>query len=130
MKSAFLASVTLTLAGIGLAACGQIHPNRPSPWPKSRPMPCPNRGDPRAAGAPRRERQSGSVYFEVANNGEKDTAIVGAFVDGAKEAMPHTSVEKDGVMSMNHTMEVPLAKGGAISFCARRQSCDGAGIGG
>ena len=117
MKSAFLASVTLALAGIGLAACGQDSSEPTEPAAEVSPDALP--GIAVTGGRlvlPAVKGNPGAVYFEAANNGEKDTAIVGAFVDGAKEAMLHASVEKDGVMSMNHMDQVPLAKGGTVSF--------------
>ncbi len=117
MKSAFLSGAALALAGIGLGACGQDSaeptPDATEAAPDALPGIAVTGGRlvlPAVKGNP------GAVYFEVANNGEKDVSIVGAFVQGAKEAMLHSTVEKDGMTSMNQMSEVPVARGGTVSF--------------
>lgn len=116
MKSAFLAGIALALAGVGLAACGDSsQPTEPATQAAPDALP----GIAVTGGKlvlPAVKGNPGAVYFEVANNGDADTAIVGAFVDGAKEAMLHVSAEKDGVMTMDHLDQVPLPKRGMVSF--------------
>jgi copper(I)-binding protein len=58
----------------------------------------------------------GAVYFDLTNNGDADTAIGGAFVDGADSAMLHTTTESSGMTSMAHMDSVPVAKGTTVSF--------------
>ena len=117
MKTAFLASVTLALAGIGLAACGQDSSEPTAAATEAAPDALPGIAvtDGRLV-LPAVKGNPGAVYFEVANKGEQDVSIVGAFVDGAREAMLHATVEKDGMTSMNPMSEVPVAKGGTVSF--------------
>lgn len=58
----------------------------------------------------------GAVYFDVANNGDADTAIGGVAVEGAQSAMLHTTVQSGGMASMQHMDSVPLAKGATVAF--------------
>jgi len=113
MKSAFLAAAALALAGIGLASCGDGGSQAGDPSPEA------PAGISAADGRlvlPAVKGNPGAVYFEVTNNGAKDTAIVGAFVDGAKVALLHTSAKTGGMSSMKEMDQVPLAKGATVSF--------------
>ncbi|WEK47030.1 MAG: copper chaperone PCu(A)C [Candidatus Andeanibacterium colombiense] len=113
MKSAILAALALTIAGGGLASCkdGGAQPSQSAPEAPA--------GISAADGRlvlPAVKGNPGAVYFDITNNGDKDTAIAGAFVDGAKSAMLHTSVMSGGMSSMQDMDQIPLAKGATVSF--------------
>lgn len=113
MKSAFLAAAALALAGIGLASCGD---SAPEPTDASPEAPA---GISAADGRlvlPAVKGNPGAVYFDVTNNGEKDTAIVGAFVDGAKSAMLHMTIKDGDKASMKSMDQVDVAKGATVKF--------------
>lgn len=117
MKSAVLTGVALALASVGLVGCQQASEQPSSEQTQAAPdgpagiavsqgrlvLP-PVKGNPAA------------VYFEIANNGEADTQIVGVAVDGAQSAMLHETVQSDGISSMHHRDAVPLTKGSTVPF--------------
>jgi copper(I)-binding protein len=117
VKSAVLTGIALALAGVGLAGCQQGS-EQPAAQASEAAPEAPagiavSNGRlvlPPVAGNP------GAVYFEVANNGDADTAIVGASIDGAQSAMLHTTVQSGGVASMKHMDSVPLPRGATVSF--------------
>lgn len=113
MKSALYAAAALALAGIGLASCGDSGTRQSEASPDA-PTGISAR-DGRLV-LPAVKGNPGAVYFDITNNGDKDTAIVGAFVDGAKVAMLHTNSNAGGVTSMKEMDQVPLAKGATVQF--------------
>ncbi len=113
MKSAFFASAVLALAGIGLAGCGDSSSEPSAAAPEAPP------GTNIANGKlvlPAVKGNPGAVYFDIANNGDSDTAIVGVFVDGAKSAILHTATRMDGMAGMKDMAEIPVPKGATVSF--------------
>lgn len=117
VKSTVLIGVALSLAGLGLTACGQ-DANEPAPQ-RSEAAPEAPAGIvitnarltlPAVKGNP------GAVYFDIANNGAADTAIAAASVEGSDHAMLHTTTETGGMMSMSEMTSVPLPKGATVSF--------------
>jgi copper(I)-binding protein len=117
VKSTVLMGLALSLAGLGLTACGQD---------ASEPAVQPSEAAPEAPAGivisdgrltlPAVKGNPGAVYFDIANNGEGDTAIAGVSVDGAGHAMLHTTTETGGMTSMSEMTTVPLPKGGSVSF--------------
>ncbi|MBO9498381.1 MAG: copper chaperone PCu(A)C [Novosphingobium sp.] len=117
MKSALFAASALVLAGIGLASCGKGG-SEPSAAASEAAPEAPS-GISVADGRlvlPAVKGNPGAVYFDVTNNGAKDTAIAGAFVDGAKSAMLHTSVEMNGMSAMKDMDQIAVAKGATVRF--------------
>jgi len=113
MKSALYAAAALALAGIGLASCGDSGSQQSEASPEA-PVGI-SAKDGRLV-LPAVKGNPGAVYFDITNNGGKDTAIAGAFVDGAKMAMLHTTSTEGGVASMKDMDQVPLAKGATVRF--------------
>ena len=113
MKPAFLAAAALAMAGIGLASCGDKGSQSSEAAPEA------PAGINVANGRlilPAVKGNPGAVYFDITNNGGKDTAIVGAFVDGAKSAMLHMTTNEGGMASMKEMDQVPVAKGETVKF--------------
>lgn len=117
MKSALFAAGALAFAGIALASCGG-ETSQPSATASEAAPDAPT-GIAATAGRlvlPAVKGNPGAVYFDLANKSDADTAISGAFVEGAKSAMLHTVVEKDGMSSMMEMSEVAVPKGLTVSF--------------
>lgn len=113
MKSALYAAAALALAGFGLASCGDSGSQQSEAAPEA---PAGISAKDGRLVLPAVKGNPGAVYFDITNNGGKDTAIVGAFVDGAKVAMLHTSSMEGNVASMKEMDQVPLAKGATVQF--------------
>ena len=58
----------------------------------------------------------GAVYFTIDNYSDKDTTIVGAYVDGAASAEMHLSAESDGAMTMEKVEGIPIPAGDSFTF--------------
>lgn len=117
VKSTVLMGMAISLAVLGLTACGQ-DASEPAAQPSEAAPEAPagivvTNGRltlPAVAGNP------GAVYFDITNNGAADTVIAGAAVDGAEHAMLHTTSEQAGMTSMAEMTSVPLPKGATVSF--------------
>jgi len=117
VKSAVLTGIAFLLASAGLAGCQQ-GAEQPAPE-ASEAAPEAPAGIAVSEGRlvlPAVKGNPGAVYFEVVNNGDAATAIVGASVEGAQSAMLHTTTESGSMASMQHMDNLPLAKGASVSF--------------
>lgn len=121
MKSKVFAGFALGLAGFALASCGQGSGQPAAESSESALEPAPEA----PAGIavtnarltlPAVKGNPGAAYFDIANNGAADSAIVGASVEGSDHAMLHTTSNEGGTMSMSEMASVPLPKGGTVSF--------------
>jgi hypothetical protein len=108
-----IAGLALILAGLALAGCGGEPAQQAETAPEG--MPGVAAFDARLI-LPAVKGNPGALYFEITNNGQGDTAIAGAFVEGAGLAMVHTTTREGGVASMNETKSVPVAKGATVAF--------------
>ena len=117
MKSALFTSAALIFSALGLASCGSGDPEKAAEPTEASPD-APS-GVSIADGRlvlPAVKGNPGAVYFSITNNGAADIAIAGAFVDGAKSAMLHTTVETGGMSSMKEMSDLPVAKGATVKF--------------
>lgn len=113
MRMRFIAGAALSIAALGLAACGEQPAQETETAPEAAPGVTVANGRlilPAVKGNP------GAVYFDVTNNSDADTAIASAHVEGAAMAELHATTMKDGVMSMKEMSTVPVTKGATVSF--------------
>lgn len=113
MRMRFLAGAALSIAALGLAACGEQPAQETETAPEAAPGVTVANGRlilPAVKGNP------GVVYFDLTNNSDTETAIAGVSVQGAAAAMLHATTMKDGVASMDEMTSVPVAKGATVSF--------------
>lgn len=53
--------------------------------------------------------KAGAVYFTIHNEAATADKLTGVATDAAQSAMLHENVEENGVVSMRHLMELPIA---------------------
>lgn len=58
----------------------------------------------------------GAVYFTIANSGEEQATLRGAFVDGAGSAMMHETAEWSGQVDMQELFSVAVPAGEEVVF--------------
>ena len=61
-------------------------------------------------------QRPGVVYLTIRNDGETDDALIGITTPVAGMPMIHETVDTDGVVSMPHVMEVPVAAGETVAL--------------
>ena len=61
-------------------------------------------------------QRPGVVYLTIRNDGETDDALIGIATPIAGMPMIHETVNTDGVVSMPHVMEVPVAAGETVAL--------------
>jgi periplasmic copper chaperone A len=116
MKTRVLAALALGLAALGPVACGsenggeQAAPTANPDAPSGISVSNARLSLPPVAGNP------AAVYFDIANNGDQDAMIAGAFVEGAAMASLHHTTEDNGVAAMHPMEELPVPAGETARF--------------
>lgn len=114
MKTAVFASLALTLATLGLAACGSQQ-QQPAARPNAGPAEGISVSDGRLV-LPAVPGNPGAVYFTVHNDTDGQATLEGAEVEGAKMAMLHQSTMVDGHSEMKSMQQVDVPAGGELVF--------------
>lgn len=60
--------------------------------------------------------KAGAAYFTIRNEAATPDKLVGVSTDAAQSAMLHENVEENGVVSMRHLMELPIAAKETVSL--------------
>jgi copper(I)-binding protein len=113
MKSAILASAALALGSFGLAACGEEATAEAEPSDTAPEGISVTDGRlilPAVGGNP------GAVYFTVHNDGERDSFIRAASVEGARSAVLHQTSAMNGEPSMDEIFQTPVPGGSELKF--------------
>jgi copper(I)-binding protein len=58
--------------------------------------------------------KAGAVYFTIHNEATTPDKLTGIATDAAQSAMLHENVEENGVVSMRHMMELPIAPNATV----------------
>ena len=113
MKSAILASAALALGSFGLAACGDepaAEAEASDTAPEGISVTDGRLILPAVGGNP------GAVYFTVHNDGERDSFIRAASVEGAQSAALHQMAMWNGEMTMQEEFQIPVKAGSELKF--------------
>jgi periplasmic copper chaperone A len=60
--------------------------------------------------------KAGAAYFTIRNEAATPDKLTGVATDAAQSAMLHENVEENGVVSMRHLMELPIAPKETVSL--------------
>ncbi len=64
--------------------------------------------------------KTGALYFTIRNDGSTADRLTAIRTDAAQSAMLHENVEENGVVSMHHLMELPIAPKETIDLTAKK----------
>jgi periplasmic copper chaperone A len=64
--------------------------------------------------------KAGAVYFTIRNEGATPDKLMSVATDAAQSAMLHENVEENGVVSMRHLMELPIAPKETVTLSPRK----------
>ena len=64
--------------------------------------------------------KAGAVYFTIHNEATTPDKLTGVATDAAQSAMLHENVEENGVVSMRHVMELPIAPNATVKLDPRK----------
>jgi copper(I)-binding protein len=64
--------------------------------------------------------KAGAVYFTIRNEAATPDKLTGVATDAAQGAMLHENVEENGVVSMRHVMELPIAPNETVSLSPKK----------
>lgn len=112
MKTTFWAPLALTIAGLGLSACGETAEQAPA---AEEGIPGLTISNARMVLAPV-EGNPAAVYFDLAYDGERSVALNRGTVEGATSATFHDYGEYDFQVQMMDMLPLPLKKGDKVSF--------------
>ena len=111
MTKSFFAGLTLTIATLGLSACGGASEEVTAPdavpglsVTNARMVLAPVSGNPAA------------IYLDLAYNGDRKVAINRVAVEGGESAVMHEMGEWDGKMEMMEMLPIIMEKGDTVKF--------------
>jgi copper(I)-binding protein len=64
--------------------------------------------------------KAGVVYFTIRNEGATPDKLMSVATDAAQSAMLHENVEENGVVSMRHLVELPIAAKETVTLSPRK----------
>ena len=64
--------------------------------------------------------KAGAVYFTIRNEGGTADKLTAVTTDAAETAMLHENVEENGVVSMRHLMDLPIAPKETVTLSPRK----------